>query len=130
MTDAWTSVRVRAVALSLLASSTCWSQQVDIKRGGELFATHCAECHSTKEGRNKKGPSLFNIFGKRAGLNADYTYSDALKNSRLTWDAETLSKYITAPKTLVPGGKMKYDGMSNAAERDNVSAYLADLATH
>lgn len=130
MTTAWTAIRVGAVALALLLSSSAWAQPVDIKKGGELFATHCAECHSTKEGRNKKGPSLFNIFGKRAGLNADYVYSDALKNSQLSWDAETLSKYMMQPKALVPGGKMKYEGMGNAAERAAVTAYLSDLGKH
>ncbi len=116
--------------LALLAASPSWAQQGDVVRGGELFATHCAECHSVKEGRNKKGPSLYNIAGTKAGLNADYQYSDAMKNSHITWDAESLSKYILAPKAFVPGGKMKYEGLDNATDRTHLIAYLAAQSKH
>jgi cytochrome c len=97
----------------------------DAAKGASAFATYCAECHSVKEGKDKKGPSLFATFGRPAAQREGFAYSDALRESKLVWTADNLSAYLTDPKKLVPGGKMKYDGLANAAERDNLIAYLA-----
>ena len=102
------------------------AQSGDVSKGSALFATHCAECHSMKEGKSKKGPSLFATFGSKAGQHEGFAYSDALKNSQLVWNAETLSRYLASPKTAVPGGKMKYDGLDNAKDRTDLMAYLAN----
>lgn len=96
--------------------------------GAAVFATHCAECHSLKEGKDKKGPSLFASFGKPAGGRSGFVYSDALKASGLVWTAETLDTYIAAPGKKLPGGKMKFDGLPDATERAALVAYLASLA--
>jgi len=114
----------QAAILTLLALPAM-AQQGDITRGAALFATHCAECHSMKEGKNKKGPSLFATFGARAAQREGFAYSDALKASQLVWNADSLSRYLTDPRAAVPGGKMKYDGMASAAERADLIAYLA-----
>jgi cytochrome c len=115
-----------AIALmSLAAASTAHAQSGDVAKGAALFATHCSECHSVKEGKNKKGPSLFNIFGTKAAQREGFSYSDAMRAGQLTWNVETLSNYIANPKKTVPGGKMKYDGLDNAAECADLIAYLA-----
>ena len=115
-----------ALALGSLGSMTAAQAQTgDVSKGSALFATHCAECHSMKEGKSKKGPSLFATFGSKAGQHDGFAYSDALKNSQLVWDADTLSRYLASPKTAVPGGKMKYDGLENAKDRTDLIAYLA-----
>jgi cytochrome c len=98
--------------------------QDDTKQGVDLFAAHCAECHSVKEGRHKKGPSLFGVVGARAAQREGYAYSDALKASQITWNADVLSRYLAEPRAVVPGGKMKYDGLPSAAERSAVIGYL------
>lgn len=97
----------------------------DVQKGSALFATHCAECHSMKEGKHKKGPSLFLTLGTHAGQQAGFSYSDAMKASGWTWDADILSKYIANPKAALPGGKMKYDGLASVAERNDLIAYLS-----
>jgi cytochrome c len=112
-------------AAALGAASSANAQSGDIAKGTALFATHCAECHSMKEGKDKKGPSLFNTFGTKAGQRAGFSYSDAMRAGQLTWNAETLSNYIANPKKVVPGGKMKYDGLESAAERADLIAFLA-----
>jgi cytochrome c len=120
------TVTPAAIALmSLAAASAAHAQSGDVTKGAALFATHCSECHSVKEGKNKKGPSLFNIFGTKAAQREGFSYSDAMRNGQLTWNVETLSNYIANPKKTVPGGKMKYDGLDNAAERADLIAYLA-----
>jgi cytochrome c len=96
--------------------------------GAGLFSTHCAECHSLREGKDKKGPSLYAILGKKAAANAGFVYSDAMRASALSWTAENLDAYIAAPAKRVPGGKMKYDGLPQAAERADLIAYLVGAA--
>lgn len=113
-----------AVAL-LVAACPAGAQQGDISKGSALFATHCSECHSMKEGKHKKGPSLFATLGSRAAQREGFIYSDALRNSQITWSDEALSRYIASPRTAVPGGRMKYDGLESASERKDLIAYLA-----
>jgi cytochrome c len=99
----------------------------DAKLGADLFAEHCAECHSLKEGKNKKGPSLFAGFGRKAATVPDFAYSDALKGSGIVWTAEALEPYLALPKKAVPGGKMKYDGLPDTKARADLIAYLATV---
>lgn len=112
------------LALALLPVLTWADAPGDAKKGAALFATHCAECHSMKESKHKKGPSLFLTLGTKAGQQAGFAYSDAMKAIGWTWNAELLSKYIANPKVALPGGKMKYDGLEAAADRADVIAYL------
>jgi cytochrome c len=112
-------------ALALLAGSAPGLHaQTDLKRAAGLFATHCSECHSVKEGKDKKGPSLFGIVGRRAAQVSGFVYSDALKQSGLSWTPDVLDRYLVAPATAVPGGKMKYDGAATAPERTLIIEYL------
>lgn len=96
----------------------------DATKGADVFDGQCAECHSVKPGKNKKGPSLFGVVGRKAGSVADYSYSDAMKNSGITWTSEKLDEYITHPKKTVPGDKMKFDGLDDAAQRADLIQFL------
>ncbi|MBX9611282.1 MAG: c-type cytochrome [Burkholderiales bacterium] len=116
---------VVALLLWLGAGQSVRAQTGDRGRGADLFSTHCAECHSMKEGKNKKGPSLFGVSGAKAAQREGFAYSDAMKSSQIVWNAETLSRYLGNPKAVVPGGKMKYEGLESAAERADLIAYLA-----
>ena len=121
-------LRVLATGLAIMlgwsAMGSALAQSGDISKGTALFATHCAECHSLKEGKDKKGPSLFSIVGAKAAQRQGFVYSDALRNSQIVWNADTLSSYVANPKKVVPGGKMKYDGLESAAERADLIAFL------
>lgn len=100
----------------------------DPERGLVVFKSECAECHSVKEGRNKKGPSLFQAFGRPAAQSAGFAYSDALKNTGWVWDDAHLKAYLDKPVSKSnPGGKMKYDGLSDAHALEDVIAYLQTL---
>lgn len=87
----------------------------------------CAGCHSTQAGKTVFGPSLAGIGGRRAGTLEGYAYSPALKSSGLTWNAKTLDRWLTAPKKMVPGTKMPFNGIQDRATRDQVIAYLLKL---
>lgn len=100
----------------------------DPTAGADVFKSECSECHSVKEGKNKKGPSLFGIVGRKAGSLGDYDYSDALHKTSWTWTADQLHSYLSQPaKQANPGTKMKYDGLDNAKDLDNLISYLDTL---
>lgn len=115
-----------ASAVLTLAPAVSWGAG-DAQAGIDVFAGQCAECHSMKEGKNKKGPSLFAVVGRKAAAIADFKYSDAMKSSGYTWTPEQIDAYVTLPKKAVPGGTMKYDGLSDAKARADLIAYLASV---
>lgn len=115
-----------ALVLALLCAPMAWAQG-NPKKGADTFAEECGDCHSA-QGKNKKGPSLIGVNGRKAGTVADYAgYSDAMKDSGIVWSAEKLDAYITQPKKLVSGGKMKYDGLSDAKSRADVIAFVLSM---
>jgi cytochrome c len=100
----------------------------DAAAGSDVFKTECSECHSVKQGRNKKGPSLFGIVGRQAAAIPDYQYSDALKQAQWTWSADKLHGYLSQPaKQANPGTKMKYSGLNDAKQLDDLITYLDTL---
>lgn len=116
------------VAAAALAGGTPLAQAAgDARLGADVFATHCAECHSLREGKHKKGPSLFAVLGRHAAVAADFKYSDAMKASGWTWTAERLDPYVALPRQALPGGTMKYDGLADAQARADLLAYLATV---
>lgn len=112
-------------ALPLLAAFA-GPVHADATRGADLYDENCAECHSlAKPLKNKKGPGLSGIVGRKAASVQGFAYSDALRASDFAWSAEKLDAYLAAPKQLVPNGKMKFDGMNKAAERKDLIEFLA-----
>ncbi len=100
----------------------------DAKKGADVFAEECGDCHSAVAGKNKKGPSLHGVLGRKAGSLSDFLgYSDAMKQLGQVWDAEKINAYIAHPRKVVAGGKMKYDGLDDTAARADVIAYLMSL---
>ena len=121
---------IRATSvLALLAATPAMSQAGgDPDAGADAFDANCGDCHSlSPRGLNKKGPTLFAVVGRKAGAVADATYSDPLKASGITWTPERIDAYVANPRKVVPGGKMKYDGLASSAERADLLAYLATL---
>lgn len=93
--------------------------------GSDVFASECSDCHSVRQGKNKKGPSLFGVVGRKSASIADFNYSDAMRSLNTVWTVEKIETYITNPKAMVPGGKMKYDGLADPKARADLLAYLA-----
>jgi len=112
---------------TLLLVSQVWAGG-DARKGADVFAEECGDCHSTVAGKTKKAPSLNGVFGRKAGSVADFSgYSDPMKQSGILWSAEKVDAYITAPKKVVPAGKMKYDGLADAVARADLIAYLMSV---
>lgn len=115
-----------AVLAAFLAHAA-QAQDGDARRGAEVFAAECSECHSPRPGKNKKGPSLHALVGRKAGELAEVKYSDAMRSSGWHWDAETLRRYLAQPRRALPGGTMKYDGLADPKAMEDLLAYLASL---
>ena len=99
----------------------------DAGRGEQLFV-ECASCHTLEKGVHNVGPSLAGLFQRKAGTFDDYRYSPAMKRSNITWTAEELDKFIADPQMVVPANRMPYAGMTNAADRADLIAYLQKAA--
>lgn len=96
----------------------------DPAAGQKAFAV-CKACHQVGEtAKNAVGPRLNGIISRPAGSLEDFKYSDAMKNSGLTWDDATLTEYLKNPKALVPGTKMAYAGLKDETKIADVIAYL------
>jgi cytochrome c len=91
---------------------------------GEKVFNQCKGCHTVEEGKNRIGPSLYGVVGRKAGSIDGFNYSPAMKSAGLTWTVETLDKYLADPKAVVPGNKMAFAGLKNEQDRQNVIAYL------
>jgi cytochrome c len=99
----------------------------DATNGQKVFQEECSDCHSQKDAKNKKGPTLFNVIGRKSASVSDFNYSDAMKGKNLVWTPEAIADYIKAPKKAVPGGKMKYDGLDDEKARVDIVAFLSTL---
>jgi cytochrome c len=89
--------------------------------------TACKGCHKVEAGAKSMGPSLFGVVGRKSGSLDGYSYSPAMAAYGKTWDAATLSAYITDPKAAVPGNKMGFAGVKDAAKVTEIVGYLSTL---
>jgi cytochrome c len=67
------------------------------------------------------------IIGRKSGSVAGYNYTDANKNSGLTWTPEVFAEYIKNPRAKIPGTKMAFAGISNEQEIKDLTAFLAQF---
>lgn len=95
---------------------------------GEKVFNKCKICHRIGEGaKNMVGPELNGLKGRHSGSVAGFNYSDANKNSGITWDEATFKEYITDPKKKIPGTKMVFAGLTNEKDRDDLWAYISQF---
>jgi cytochrome c len=93
---------------------------------GKTSFNKCMACHAIGEGaKNKVGPELNGIDGRKSGTAEGYSYSDANKNSGITWNKEQFLDYIKDPRVKIPGTKMIFPGIKNEKDAADLWAFLA-----
>lgn len=105
------------------------SQAGDAARGETLFG-RCAKCHTVDPGKHKLGPSLAGVVGRPAASAEGFSYSPAMTahgDAGVVWAADTLDAFLADPRGVVPGTRMAFPGLKDAADRANVIAYLESL---
>jgi cytochrome c len=121
------TLRLSLLALSL-ATFTTQALAQDVAAGEKSF-NKCRACHQVGEtAKNTVGPILNGLFGRKSGTVAGYNYSDANKNSGLTWDDAVFTDYIKDPKGKIPGTKMSFAGIKNEQEIKDLTAFLKQFA--
>lgn len=95
-------------------------------RGKELFQARCGGCHSLDA--DKVGPRLRGVLGSPSGTVQSFKYSEAVKNSHITWDEMALDKWLADPESLIPDNDMSFR-LENSQERAAIIGYLRGLPT-
>jgi cytochrome c len=109
------------------ADSTPVAAAAATSRGAALFRT-CVACHTlTPDGGNKAGPTLYGLFGRKAGSQPGYPYSRTLEKSDLVWTADTVDRlFAEGPEHFVPGSKMPLQRMADPADRAALIRFLEE----
>ena len=104
----------------------------EMSNGQRQFVRKCSICHTLEQPKTtsdlrRAGPTLFGLFGRRAGTVEGYTYSDALDGSDLIWEAETINKlFDLGPDHFTPGSKMPMQRIAKLEDREDLIAYLRE----
>ncbi|HEY1493906.1 MAG TPA: c-type cytochrome [Candidatus Solibacter sp.] len=110
----------------MLAVLTLWKASAADPPGKELFERRCTGCHAID--RDKAGPRLSGVFGRRAGAVASFTYSDALRKSGVVWNRATLDRWLANPESVAPDNDMPFR-LADERERTAIIEYLQHIST-
>src|SRR5438067_4504500 len=106
----------------LVASANAETASSD--RGQRVFGA-CAACHSLEPNRCMTGPSLAELWNRKAGTLASFPrYSPAMTSSKVVWNDKTLDEWIKDPQHVVPGSQMTFPGMKGPQQRADLLAFL------
>jgi len=119
-------MRVLLAVLAVAALPGLAHADGDAAQGEKVFHK-CKACHDVEHKKNRVGPYLVGVVGRKAATAEGYHYSDAMKAEGakgVVWDEKTLDTYLTNPRAMVPGTKMTFVGLHKAEDRADVIAYL------
>lgn len=113
-----------AIVVATVATAATGASAQDLAAGANSYKK-CAACHDVGEtAKNKVGPLLNGLEGRKSGTISGYNYSDANKKSGITWDEASFLEYIKDPRAKIPSTKMVFAGIKNEAEAKNLWAFL------
>jgi cytochrome c len=110
---------VICATIALAASSS------QAERGRDAFEKRCAGCHALD--RIKLGPPLRGVYGRPAGKDPQFAYSDAVKKASLTWNDSTLDRWLADTESIIPDNDMAFR-LNDPSDRANIIAYLRQLS--
>jgi cytochrome c len=91
------------------------------ERGKQLFEKRCGGCHSME--RDKEGPRLANVYGRKAGSVSTFRYSEAFKAANFVWDENSLDKWLAETESVIPDNDMSFH-VPNSDERADIIQFL------
>jgi cytochrome c len=125
----WTNSKLRTTPTILIAvvcaTIAVAASAKDPDRGRETFEKRCTGCHALD--RIKVGPPLRRVYGRNAGKDAQFAYSDAMKAASIRWDESTLDRWLTDTESVIPDNDMSFR-LNDPAERASIIAYLRQLS--
>ena len=95
----------------------------DVKRGEKVYRK-CKACHFVDREKNRVGPYLVGIIGRKAGSVEGFRYSKAMKASGIVWDEKSIDEFLVKPKQYIPGNKMIFPALKKEKDRQDVIAYI------
>jgi cytochrome c len=120
----------RYLAAGVLVGALTLGSSVALAQGdaaeGEKVFNKCKACHVADEAQNRVGPHLVGLFGRQAGSVEGFKYSDAMKESGVTWSEETIAEYIADPRGYIKGNRMAFVGLKDEQDIANLIAYLKE----
>jgi cytochrome c len=115
-----------AVLASFAIASHSFAAEGNPALGQRVFGA-CAACHSLRPDQNMTGPSLADLWNRKAGTLASFSrYSPAMKSANIEWNDKALDEWITDPQHVVPGNQMTFAGIKDAKQRADLLAFLKE----
>jgi cytochrome c len=114
-----------ALTVFALGEQSAPEQTGDAARGKLAFEHRCTGCHALDADR--EGPRLRDVYGRKAGSVAGFEYSEKLKSSAITWNVETLDRWLADPDAMVPGNNMSF-ATPKEMDRKDLIAFLRETA--
>ena len=121
-------MQIKKLIYLFIIISICLSSNFSLadSGAGKNVFNKCKACHFVDKEKNKVGPHLVGIFGRKAAVIESFKYSDALKNSNIIWNEESLKGYIANPKKYVPGTRMSFNGLKKENQILDLLEYLKE----
>ncbi len=125
--------KMDAPTAKVVSAQSSGSGSVDIKaflalgtiEHGKKVFKKCSACHVVaKGGKNKIGPTLYGVLGKKSGSVPDYKYSKALAAYGKVWSYEEMNGFLIKPAAHIKGTKMAFAGLKNEKDRASVILYM------
>jgi len=113
------------LAAAMVTGAAAAKAQGDPEKGERVF-NKCRACHVVDQKQNRVGPHLVDIFGRGAGSVEGFNYSDAMEESGIIWNEDTVAEYLAEPRGYIPGNRMAFPGLRKEQEIADVLAYLRE----
>lgn len=96
-------------------------------RKGKILFLQCRACHSLElDGEHLVGPNLNALFDSQAASKEGFAYSEAMTQSGIKWNEETLDQFLIKPSAYVPETIMAFVGVEKAEDRAALILYLKE----
>ncbi|WP_299206375.1 c-type cytochrome [uncultured Tateyamaria sp.] len=119
------------LAVAALMALPCQAETGDAEAGEKVFQ-QCKGCHQVGAGaKNRSGPHLNSLFGRKAAGLDDFKYSKSFQRAGaggLEWHAETLNVFLENPRAMTSGTRMSFRGVKDPQDRAHLIVYLRQFS--